>query len=271
MQTVGMPPYKAYSSNVRDEEWAFVVPYLTLQRLDHPQRQNDLRAVFDGLRYALRSGCTWRDLPGDFPPWYVVYQQGQRWLDHGVFETVVHDLRALLRMAEGRAPTPTAVIFDSQTVQSTPSSEEASYDGAKRKKGRKIHEAVDTLGILLAVHITTASAQDRDQVAALAQQVQEVTGSTVQIAYVDQGYTGERPATAAAAHGIDLVVVKHPEGTKGFLLLPRRWVVERSFGWRSRFRRLARDYERLPATVRGLTFLAYAIIFLSRAATTMPS
>src|SRR5437868_4926331 len=149
---------------------------------------------------------------------------------------MVHDLRALLRLGESRKPSPTAVILDSRTLQSTPESgERAGYDGAKRKKGSKVHVAVDTLGHLLALHVTPADAQDRAQVEQLAQAVQEATGQTVRLAYVDHGYTGAAPAAAAAEQGIELEVVKHPASSRGFILLPRRWVVERSFAWKSRF------------------------------------
>src|SRR5215813_9260757 len=122
--------------------------------------------------------------------------------------------------------------------------------------------AVDTLGHLLALCVTAANEQDRAQVAELAERVQSETGETVEIAYVDQGYTGENAADAAAEHGIQLEVVKLPEAKRGFVLLPRRWVVERSFGWMSRFRRLARDYERLPETLAGLHYLAFVILML---------
>ena len=204
-------------------------------------------------------------LPNDLPPWEMVYQQTQRWLNAGVFEAMVHDLRLVLRLAEGREANPSAAIFDSRTLQSTPESgHRAGYDGAKRKRGSKVHMSVDTLGHLLALHVTAASEQDRTQVEQLAQQVQAVTGDHVEIAFVDQGYTGEQPATDAAAHGIQLEVVKLPTARHGFVLLPRRWVVERSFGWLARFRRLARDYERLPETLAGLHFLAFAIILAHR-------
>ncbi len=163
-----------------------------------------------------------------------------------MFEAIVDDLRALLRVAEGRNEQPTAVIIDSRTLQSIPESGgRAGYDGGKRKKGSKVHIAVDTLGHLLGLVVTPASEQDRAQVQELAQQVQQMTGETVEIAFVDQGYTGEQAAQDAAAEGIQLEVVKLPQAKKGFVLLPRRWVVERSFAWTGRFRRLARDYERL--------------------------
>jgi len=256
---------KAYPTDVSDDEWAFVAPYLTLMAEDAPQRDHPLREVFNGLRYVVRGGISWRMIPNDLPPWYTVYQQTQRWLKAAVFEAMVHDLRVLLRLAAGRNAQPSAAIFDSRTLPSSPESgARAGYDGAKRRKGSKTHLSVDTLGLLLTLHVTAADEQDRAQVDQLAQQVQEVTGDSVQVAFVDQGYTGEDPAHQAAEHGLQLKVVKLPEAKKGFVLLPRRWVVERSFGWMARFRRLARDYERLPETLRGLHFLAFAMLMAHR-------
>ena len=136
-------------------------------------------------------------LPTNLPPWELVYQQTQRWINAGCFEAMVHDLRAILRLAAGREPTPSAIVLDSRTLQSTPESGgRAGYDGAKKRKGSKVHLAVDTLGRLLALHITPANEQDRAQVAALAEGVQEVTGDTVSLAFVDQGYTGAQPAAS---------------------------------------------------------------------------
>jgi transposase len=258
---------KAYPRDVSDEEWALVAPYLTLMTEDAPQREYPLREVFNGLRYIVGTGAQWRWMPHDLPPWQVVYQQSQRWIKAGVFESLVHDLRAVLRIAEGRKESPTAAIIDSRTLQSTPESgARAGYDGAKRRKGSKVHLAVDTLGHLLALCVTAADEQDRAQVSELAKRVQEETGETVEIAFVDQGYTGENAADAAQEHGIKLEVVKLPTAKRGFVLLPRRWVVERSFGWMSRFRRLARDYERLPETLAGLHILAFAILMLKNVA-----
>lgn len=258
---------KPYPSDVTDEEWAFAAGYLVLMREDAPQREHDLREVFNALRYFVRGGQSWRMLPHDLPPWEAVYQQTRRWLNAGVFERMAHDLRALLRMAEGRDENPTAVILDGRTMQSTPESGgRAGYDGHKRKKGSKVHVAVDTLGHLLALKVTPASEQERAQVADLARAVQEATGESVELAYVDQGYTGDQPAEDAQKQGIKLEVVKLPQAKKGFVLLPRRWVVERSFAWAARFRRLARDYERLPQTLAGLHFVAFTCLMLSKIA-----
>ena len=192
-------------------------------------------------------------------------QQTRRWLTAAVFESIAHDLRVLLRLAAGRDPEPTAAILDSRTLQSTPESgERAGYDGYKRKRGSKVHLAVDTLGHLLALYVTPADVQDRAVVTELAMAVQAETGNHVTLAYVDQGYMGEATAQAAEAQGITLEVVKLPEAKHGFVLLPRRWVVERDFAWLSRFRRLARDYERLPEMLAGLHLVAFVILMLQR-------
>jgi len=261
-----MATRKPYPSDVSDEEWAFVAPYLALLREDAPQRNHELREVFNGLRWIVRTGSAWRYMPHDLPPWEAVYQQMRRWLEAGVFEEMVHDLRLLLRLSEGRTSEPTAAILDSRTLQSTPESgSRGGYDGAKRKKGSKVHAAVDTLGHLLALFVSPANEQERAWVGELAEAVQEATGESVELAYVDQGYSGERPAEEAQAHGMSLEVVKYPEAKRGFVLLARRWVVERDFAWASRFRRLAKDYERLPTTLAGLHFVAFACLFLSQA------
>ena len=182
-----------------------------------------------------------------------------------MFEAMVNDLRLILRMAEGRAPFPSAVVMDSRTLRSTPESgHRSSYDGAKRKKGSKVHLAVDTLGHLLALHVTPAHEQDRQQVSALAKEVQEVTQGSVQLAFVDQGYTGDQPEADAADVGIDLNVVKLNQARRGFVLLPRHGVVERSFARATRFRRLVKDYERLPTTLAGLRLVAYVCLMLKK-------
>lgn len=266
-------PRRAYPSDVSDDEWAYVASYLALLPEEAGQRQYPLREVFNALRWLVRAGAPWRMLPNDLPPWAAVYQQTRRWIQAGCFETMVHDLRMLLRQLdgpEGRNPQPSAAILDARTMQSTPESgapDRAGYDGHKRKKGSKVHVALDTLGHLLALTVTPASEQERAQVAELTKAVQEVTEQSVQIGYVDQGYTGEETAAASAAgHGIQLEVVKLNEAKRGFVLLPKRWVVERSFAWLARFRRLARDYERLSQTLAGYHWIAFALLLLGKAA-----
>ena len=256
---------KSYPSDASDAEWEFLIPYLTLMREDASQRDYSLRDVFDAVRYVVKTGCQWDFLPHDFPPWTAVYQQARRWVAAGVFEEIAHDLRMILRLVDEREAQPTATILDGRTLQSTPESGgRAGYDGAKKKRGSKVHLAVDTLGNLLALKVTAANEQERAQVAELTARIQEVTGGTVEVAFVDQGYTGAETADQAKANGIRLEVVKHTEAKRGFVLLPRRWVVERSFGWLGRFRRLARDYERLKETLAGWHWLAFLTLLLPR-------
>mgnify|MGYP003365672447 FL=1 len=258
---------KPYPSDVSDEEWSLVVPYLVLMREDAERRRHDLRELFNGLRYVVLYGIAWRAMPNDLPPWSAVYQQSHRWMEAGCFEALASDLRAVLRMASGRKAEPTAAILDSRTLRSTPESgARAGYDGAKRKKGSKLHMAVDTFGHLLALHVTPANRDDRAEVGRLAAAIQEVTDESVELAYVDQGYTGERPGEAARAHGIALEVVKLPEAKRGFVLLPRRWVVERSFAWATRCRRLVKDYERYASTLASLHVVAFAYFMLRNVA-----
>src|SRR5260221_5834769 len=184
------PARNSYPTDVRDDEWALVAPYLLLLPEDALQRRYRLREVFNALRWIVRAGAPWRLLPTNFPPWPAVYQQTRRWLDAGCFEALVHDLRLLLRVLQGRPPQPSAAILDARVLQSSPESgARAGYSGHKRRKGSKVHAAVDTLGHLLALVVTPASRDERTQVGALAEEVHAVTGDHVPVAFVDQGYT----------------------------------------------------------------------------------
>jgi transposase len=260
------PARKAYPSDVSDEEWSLVAPYLTLMTETAPQREYPMRELLNALRYLVRYGVAWRAMPNDFPPWSAVYQQTQRWLAAGCFDTLAQNLRAILRLAAGRNEEPTKAIIDSRTLRSTPESgPRAGYDGAKRKRGSKVHLAVDTLGHLLALHVTPTDMGDRQAVARLAADTQEATGETVSLAYVDQGYTGDKAAEAAAAEGITLEVVKLPETKRGFVLLPRRWIVERPFAWAT----VPPTCQRLRAiceTLAGLHVVAFVGYMLKHAA-----
>lgn len=262
----------AYPSDISDDEWVFAAPYLTLLPEDSRQRVHHLRQVFNGLRDLVKTGGQWRYMPHDFPPWAAVYQQARRWVGAKVFEHLADDLRVILRVAIGKEPNPSAAILDGRAMQSTPESgERAGYDGYKRGNGSKVHIAVETLGNLLALTVTAASEQERAQVFARCQEVQEATGQSVRVAFADQGDTGDQPAADAGPHGIERVVVKPAEAKaegakKGFVRLPKRWVVERTFAWMGRFRRLARDYERLAETLAGWHWVAAVVLLLKRLA-----
>ena len=259
---------QAYPTDVSDHEWELLRPYLTLMKEDAPQREHSLREVFNGLRWMARGGATWRMIPHDLPPWHAIYDQSRRWFSAGVFDAVVQDFRQFLRLARGKEKEPSAVIFDGRTLQSTPESgPRAGYDGAKKKRGSKVHMAVDTIGHLLALLVTPANEQERAQVRELSEQVQAVTDGSVELAFVDQGYTGDDAQRDAAENDIRLEVVKKAEGQKGFVLLPRRWVIERSFGWMARFRRLVRDFERLPEVLAGFHFVAFVMLMVKKIVT----
>ena len=219
---------KPYPSDISEEEWHFVAPYLTLMDANAPQRRHDLREVFNALRWLARAGAPWLLLPHDLPPWHKrVYQPFRRWDEAGCFEAMVNDMRSIIRVSEGRRGQPSAVVLDGRTLQSSCESGVcAGYDGYKRRRGSKVHMAVDTLGQLIAM--------------------------TVKLAWADQGYTGEQARQDAQASEIDLQIVKLPEAKKGFVLLPRRWVVER-----------------LPQVLASLHFVVFAILMPPKAAAVM--
>lgn len=199
-----------------------------------------MREVINARRWLVWAGAQRRRIPQGLPRRKAVYQQTPRWLGAGCFAAIVHDLRTLHQVVEGCAAAPTAFVQDGRTLHPTPKGGgRSSYERATRRNGSKAPFAVDTLGNLLADQVTPANEQQRAQVEILASQVQEVTGQTVELAYLDQVYTGEQPAADAQARGIQLEVVKLPEAKHGFVFLRRRSVVERRFAWTARFRRLA--------------------------------
>jgi transposase len=215
-QLRGTSARKSYPSDVSGDEWALVVPYLTLLPEEAERREHALREVPNGLRYVIKTGASWRWMPNGLPPWAAVYQQAQRWLAAGCFETLAEDLRSVLRQVAGRKVQAGAAILDSRALRSTPESgARAGYDGARRKKGSKLHLAVGTLGQLLALHARSpASADDCAEVGRLARAVQASTGQRVELAYVDQGYTGARTAEATRVHCIELEVIQLPEALR---------------------------------------------------------
>lgn len=245
-------PRTPYPSDVRDEEGAFVAPYLTLLTPDAPHRRYALREVCHARRWLVRTGAPGRDLPPNVPPWEVVSQQTRRWLAAGMVETMVHDLRDPLCWWHGRADQPTAALSDRATRQSTPERGQRAGDaGYKRRNGSKRPLAIDPRGHLLPLPPTPANAQERDQGERLAAARQDVTGETIELAWVAQGDTGDEPAQAAAP-GIQREGVTLAEAKRGCVVLPRRWGVARSCAWATRFRRLANDYARCPTPVEGV-------------------
>jgi transposase len=257
-------------TDVSDEESALLAQCLTLMAPDAPQRAYPLREEFSALHWMVRAGAPWRTLSTNFPPWPAVYRQTRRWIDAGTFEAAVHDLRALLRLAAGHAASSSACVLDSRTLQSTLESDARSgYDGAKRRRETKTHVVVDILSHLLALHVTPAKVQDRSQVEDLVVALQAATGAAVEVAFADQGYTGHDPADDTAAYGMRPHVVRLPDSKKGLVLLPRRWVAERTFAWLARARGLARNHERLPRGAVGLHFAAFLRVIIHPAVATL--
>jgi transposase len=242
-----------YPSDLTDEQWKLLRPeaeaVMTELRRGPGGRvmTHDLRAVVDAIGYVTRYGIEWRALPADFPPWRAVYAFFERWSKRGMPQRLVDRLRGRLRVASGRAELPTAGVVDSQSVKAADTVGAASrgYDAGKKINGRKRHIVVDSLGLLLVVVVTAASMQDRDAAFRLLAAVRE-RFSTISLVWADGGYAGRLVNWAKSVLTLTVQIIKRNDDTSGFTVLPRRWVVERTFGWMLRYRRLVRDYERRP-------------------------
>lgn len=241
-----------YPSDLSDAQWSVLEPeargvMAELVAVAGRPMLHDLRAMLDAIGYLTRYGVEWRALPVDFPPWQAVYAFFERWSDRGLPQALVDRLRGRIRVLLGRRDVPTAAIIDAQSVKAaeTVAATDSGYDGGKKIKGQKRHIAVDTLGLLLCVSVTAASVQDRDGALRLLARLREKF-STVALVWADSGYTGRLVAWAQQVLAIAVTVVRRSDDMSGFVVLPRRWVVERTFGWLMRYRRLVRCYERRP-------------------------
>lgn len=254
-----------YATDLTDDEFALIGPHLPApKRLGRP-REVDLREVLNAILYLLRTGCPWRLLPKEFAPKSTVFGYFRRLWQDGTWPT----LHALLVMAAreqaGREASPSAGIIDSQSVRTTESGGPKGYDAGKKINGRKRHILVDTLGLLLVLVIHSADLQDRDGLALVCRRLRRRL-PWLRLVFADGGYQGETAACTAAREGLRLEIVTREPGTRGFAVLPRRWVVERTFAWFGRNRRLAKDFETTVTSAVTMGYLASIQLLVRRLA-----
>jgi putative transposase len=246
---------KRYPSDLTDVQWENIEHLLPPPKPGGRPRSYSNRELVAAILYVTRSGCAWRMLPHDFPPWESVYGYFRRWRLAGVWQSIHDQLVATVRLFDGRQEQPTAAIRDSQTVKTTEQGGPHGYDAGKKVNGRKRHLLVDTLGLLLAVVVHPADVQDRDGAKLVLETVRRQL-PRLQLIWADGGYAGQLIAWVRKRCGWILQTVLRPVGVKGFVVLPRRGVVERTFAWLGRYRRLSKDYERLPETSETLIYIA---------------
>jgi putative transposase len=246
---------KAYPSDLSNEQWARLEAHLPKpQRRGSPRRVN-LREILNALLYLSRTGCQWRMLPHDLPPWETVYAYFKQWRDDGTWERLNRELRIEVRLNEGKDAEPSAAIVDSQSVKTTETSGERGYDAGKKINGIKRHLLVDTLGMILVVMVLTADIQDRDGARSLLAKAKGCFPRLQKI-WADGGYAGTLIGWVKDRCDWILEIVKRSDSAKGFEILPHRWIVERTFGWLNRARRLSKNYERLTASSEAMIYLA---------------
>ena len=260
---------RAYPSSLTDAEWAVVQPLIRRPAMPQGGRppKHPLRQILDAIRYLVRTGCAWRLLPHDFPPPGTVYWWFAKWAADGTLARLHDALRERVRVAAGRRPAPSAAIIDSQSVRAadTVGKPSRGWDAGKKVNGRKRHLAVDTLGLLLVVLVTAASTQDRDAGRALLWRLR-ASYRGIRLVWADGGYAGRLVAWAAAVLHLVVEIVRKRPGQSTFEVLPRRWVVERTFAWISKHRRCVQDYERLPAHHAAMVTWAMIAVMTRRLA-----
>ena len=243
---------KRYPSDTSDEQWSLIEPLLPSPETGGRPEKHPRRDVVDAILYVVRAGCAWRALPADFPPWQTVYWYFNRWEQQRVTEKILPIVRGQVRVAEGRDPEPSAGIIDSQSVKGsdTVGTESRGYDAGKKVNGRKRFIVTDTLGLLLTVMVCSAGRQDRDGAKTVL--LGAYLATAVRYIFADAGFAGRLVDWAQTFLRTTIEIVRKPAGQRGFVVIPRRWAVERSLAWLTAHRRLARDYERHPATSEAM-------------------
>jgi transposase len=260
---------RRYDTDVTDEQWAWLEGLLPPPSKDGPKERHPRREIVNAILYVVRTGCAWRHLPSDFPPWQTVFRYFSRWRREGVVQRVHDRLRDAVRDAEGRDPMASAGIVDAQSVKGSDTVGAATrgFDAGKKVNGRKRHIVVDTLGLLIVVMVTAASVQDRDGGRRVLDKARMAMPSIVRV-WADGGYAGKLVRFALTALRITVEIVKKNDGQRTFEVLPRRWVVERTLSWISRCRRLDHDYERLREHAEAMVHWAMIGIMVRRLAPT---
>jgi transposase len=258
-------PAERYATDLTDDEFALIGPHLPAPNRRGRPRTTDLREVLDALLYLLRTGCPWRPLPEEFPPRGTVFGYFRRLWEDGTWPAIHAMLVMAARERAGKEASPTAGIIDSQSVRTTEAGGPKGYDAGNKINGRKRHVLVDTLGLLLVLVVHPADLQDRDGLALVCRRLRR-RFPWLRLIFADGGYRGEAAACAAAREGLRLEIVARDPDTRGFTVLPRRWVVERTFAWLGRNRRLARDFEATVASAVTMVYLASLQLLVRRLA-----
>ncbi len=258
---------KAYPSDLSDTEWLLLEPLIPPEKPGGRPREVEMREIVNGIFYILRGGSSWRMMPHDLPAWQTVYGYFRAWRETGLWQTMNDVLRDAVRQQAGRQPAPSAAILDSQSIKTTETTQEAGYDKAKNVKGRKRHLLVDVMGLLLVVLVHCASIPERQGAKALLRRAQQQGLARLQLIWADGGYSGHPFADwVARVCGWVIEIITRSADAVGFEVLPRRWVVERTFAWLGRYRRLSKDYEALPASSEAWIYAAMVRLMLRRLA-----